>query len=180
MGSSLSELVVRRATLREAAVVAGLWTDFLGEAAELDDRLRPSADAAQRWRADYPEWLQDTTRVLSVSALGNQIVGFVSGHLWGPEPVFEDCIEIFVEYLYVVPSFRRKGIGGEMVRHVVDWGANLGATRVRIKTPARSEDALRFWRSTGAEPAAVELTFEIESSAPAMRKQPIGFRGNSR
>jgi GNAT superfamily N-acetyltransferase len=180
MGSSLPELVIRRATLREAAVIAGLWTDFLGEAAELDDRLRLRSDAAQRWTADYPEWLQDTTRVLSVSALGNQIVGFVSGHLWGPEPVFEDCIEIFVEYLYVLPPFRRKGIGGEMVRHVVDWGANLGATRVRIKTPARSEDALRFWHSSGAEPAAVELTFEIESSGPARQKRPIGFRGNSR
>lgn len=172
-------IVVRLATLADESAVAGLWSDLLREEASLDTRFRPSQDAIDRWGADYSVWLQDTTRLMAVAETEGVVTGFVSAHLWGPEPIFEEVVEVFVEYLFVRRDRRRGGVGTALVGRVAEWASSLGASRLRLRSLARSEDASLFWRSHGADPFSVEMLLELGEPAARPARARIGFRGNS-
>jgi GNAT superfamily N-acetyltransferase len=172
-------IVVRLATRADEETVTGLWSDLLREEASLDTRFRPSPDAFDRWGADYSVWLQDATRLLAVAEIEAVVAGFVSAHLWNPEPILEERIEAFVEYLFVRPGQRRGGIGTALVNRVAEWASSLGASRLRLRSLARSEEASLFWRSHGADPFSVEMLLDLGEPAARSKRAPIGFLGNS-
>jgi GNAT superfamily N-acetyltransferase len=107
------------------------------------------------------------------------LVGFVSAHLWSPEPVLEHVVEVFIEYVFVTPDLRRRGLGSALVKHVRDWATRLGATRLRLKTLSRSSDAIAFWEQQGATPFSVEMLLDLGDSRVVERRAPMGFGGNS-
>jgi len=52
------------------------------------------------------------------------------------------CINI-AEF-YVAPTFRGKGIESEMTHHLIEWGKEEGASRIRIEVDKELESANRF------------------------------------
>ena len=173
------EISVRAATLGDRLAVEGLWLELLREEAVVDSRFRPSDDAAERWRADYPVWLQDTTRLLAIAEADGEVLGFISAHLWGPEPILEQVVEVFVEYLYVRSEGRRQGVGSALVHAVSQWASPLGAVRMRLRALALSEDADAFWRARGAQPFATEMLLDLGEPRPRPPRSALGFHGNS-
>jgi len=56
---------------------------------------------------------------------------------------------ILLEDMYVVPGFRRKGVGAKLLGQVLAWGAERGACRVQLVAAAGNTVALRFYRRAG-------------------------------
>jgi GNAT superfamily N-acetyltransferase len=67
-----------------------------------------------------------------------RLVGYAVGMLQGPPPIFEDVPYIFLSDLYVVPEFRRQGIGTALVERVRGWGWVKGIYRVSSVAPVGS------------------------------------------
>lgn len=156
-----------------------MWSALLDEEAEVDPRFSPSEDAVDRWRADFPVWLKDSARLHFVAELDGAVAGFVSGHLWGPEPILKEEVEVFVEFLYVRKAFRRKGVGTALLTEVREWASQQGAVRLRLRSLSRSRDAYAFWQGHGADPFAIEMFISLGQPPGPRSKAPLGFGGNS-
>ena len=50
------------------------------------------------------------------------------------------------------PGHRRQGFGAALVRAVVDWSRNLGASRIELGFYEFNEAAHAFWQSLGFDP----------------------------
>lgn len=174
-----AEVTIRPALNGDRAVVEGLWSELLAEENAIDERFKPAEDALDRWRADYPEWLRDTAHFLLLAERVSDVVGFVSARLSGPAPVFEPASEVFIEYLFVSQEFRRNGVGRLLVGEVIARAAELGATRARLRSLARSDAANEFWRACGGDPYSIELVLPLHEAQRPPVREPIGFRGNS-
>ncbi len=169
---------MRRATLRDQRRVERLWEEFLREEAYLDSRFRPADDALSRFQADYPVWLRDRTRFTGVAEVEDEVVGLITAHLWGPAPILKEEVEVFIEYLFVSPDARRRGIGTALVNEVANWAQINGSVRLRLRSLARSGDAHAFWTQLGAEPFIIERLVSLGERLPSEPKAPLGFRGN--
>jgi GNAT superfamily N-acetyltransferase len=156
---------VRRAQPEDREAVAELWTQLLNEQAEQDDRVGIADDALDRWRNDFPVWLDDeTARIYVAEGEDGTIEGFVTARRWGPPPIYEESSEVYLDELFVRPEARRMGYGTQLVHAVRYWADQIGARRVRLRVLTANPDGRAFWAAQNAIP--MSLTFTIEGEAP--------------
>jgi len=170
---------IRPARPSDATAVVSLWRSLLHEQAGLDPRLTIAEDAEERWRNDFPYWLDDGTRKFLVAEHAGAIVGFAHAHRWGPPPILEASEEVYIDEVYVRPDARRNGCGRALVAELRSWAESLNANRLRLGVMAENSTGRAFWKSLQGKPLSLTYTIELASAvatneaAPAQKR--IGF-----
>ncbi|MDR0225433.1 MAG: GNAT family N-acetyltransferase [Burkholderiaceae bacterium] len=100
-------------------------------------RARRDSFAWQDGRAWQLEDFDAQTRGerLWVAVHGLRVVGFIA--LWEPDD--------FIHHLYIDRPWRRRGVGGRLLKGLPGWSA----TRFRLKCLCRNAAALAFYRAGG-------------------------------
>lgn len=75
-----------------------------------------------------------------------------------------DCIRGLVENLYVVPEYRRSGIGSALLSAAESRLRERGVEILSLEAMADNEDARRFYRQHGYEPHRVEFEKRLDES----------------
>lgn len=75
-----------------------------------------------------------------------RIAGYAVGMLQEPPALFRPRPYVFVSDLYVLPEYRRRGIGTALVERVRGWGYLKGAFRLSAILPAGSPAQALFER----------------------------------
>ena len=156
-------MTIRKATRSDGDALVGLWLNFLEEQAALDGRVAISEDAGERWRNDFPAWVERDKRHILVAEREGEIVGFAGAVRWSPPPVFSYTKEVFVEDFFVRPEHRRQGVGRQLYEAIVEWGASWGAQRVRLSVLSRNDAAQAFWRAVGLADLSLTMTADLET-----------------
>jgi GNAT superfamily N-acetyltransferase len=155
---------VRRAQNADQEAVGRLWQQLLSEQSELDDRMGVAEDALDRWKNDFPVWLEDETARIYVAEADDALVGFVTARRWGPPPIYEESSEVYLDELFVRPESRRKGYGTQLVHAVRDWADQLGARRIRLRVLTSNQAGRSFWAAQEAIPMSMTFTIEGKRS----------------
>lgn len=85
-------------------------------------------------------------RVGYVATVEESLVGYIAGH----QTKRYDC-DGELQYLYVVPEYRRSGIGSELLRLLARWFALRGIGRVCVGVDEDNAVARSFFVRYGAE-----------------------------
>ncbi|WP_426437902.1 GNAT family N-acetyltransferase [Bradyrhizobium genosp. P] len=72
---------------------------------------------------------------------GNEIVGGIIGELW--------TAVLFIQYFWMEQKFRKKGLGGKLIKAIEDEARRFGAVRAYVDT--MSFQAPGFYRANGYE-----------------------------
>jgi GNAT superfamily N-acetyltransferase len=169
---------IRRAQGGDQERVAALWWDFVQEQVAFDPRFSIAPDALRRWQNDYRLWLKDEATRLFVAERAGTIVGFVLAHLWVPPPLHEPVEEVFIDYLYVEPSARRRGVGSALLDALRTWGRASGVSRLRLGVLAANAEGAAFWARQGGSPMASIVTIELKPDpdvTAAQKRRRLGF-----
>jgi GNAT superfamily N-acetyltransferase len=136
-------VVVRRATVADAAVVAGLLDDFNREfdtptpgAEALTDRLSALLVRDEVWA------LLAETGPAAGQVLGVALVT-LRPNVWYDGPV------AMLDELYVVPERRAEGIGSALLARLFDDAAERSVSAIEIEVDEPDTDAQRFYRRHG-------------------------------
>ena len=87
-------------------------------------------------------------RVAYIAVVENEVVGYVAGHLTTRNSCAGE-----VQYLFVNPDYRRRGIGSELLQRLADWFTSQDARRVCVPIANDSPlEAKPFVESLGAIP----------------------------
>jgi ribosomal protein S18 acetylase RimI-like enzyme len=93
-------------------------------------------------------------------------VGFVSFAL--ERGAYEsDETRGIVHNIYVVPEYRDRGIGSDLLAAAESALADAGASVVALEAMAANDEARRFYRARGYAPHRVELETRVDGGAPA-------------
>jgi GNAT superfamily N-acetyltransferase len=79
-------------------------------------------------------------------AYGGALLGYIAGHL-----TRRFGCDGELEWLYVTPEWRRKGIATELLRCLVEWFKHQDASQVCVNVAPWNEVAIRFYVRHGAE-----------------------------
>ena len=179
MSALTPSITIRLASITDQGRVGGLWSAFLEEQHAMDARLQPSEDARQRWDNDYPVWLKESTRRISVAVVDRDIVGFVTANLWSPPPVYTFVKEVLLSELYVIPRMRAQGIGTKLVADIKAWGVECGAEQMRLIMLNANATGQGFWEKNGSRWFSREGIIQLEGSVANQKSQPrrarLGF-----
>ena len=169
---------LRQARRDDRDALGALWVALLEEQAALDVRFALAEDALERWRNDFPGWLHDERRRLTVAEAEGELVGFIAAQRWTPPPVYAEAREVFIDEVYVRPEMRGQGVGTRLVEDTKAWAATLDADRLRLRMLEANEAGRRFWQRQGAEPLVTTLTIERKREPPEAvheKKAKLGF-----
>ncbi|MCA1636100.1 MAG: GNAT family N-acetyltransferase [Acidobacteria bacterium] len=99
-----------------------------------------------------------------VAEAEGKVVGFVCLWLRNPEDELmnEPGEYAHISDLVVMPEYRGRRLGSELLRAAEDYARAHGATRLKIGVLARNEGARRLYENLGFEELAVFLTKELE------------------
>jgi GNAT superfamily N-acetyltransferase len=128
----------REATSADAAAMA---------ACRLEDA---DAGAADHRMAAYFDGLHHPQKALlprvGYAALsGDTVIGYIAGHLTRRYGYDGE-----VQYLYVAPGHRRRGVASALLRLLAGWFQERGVTRVCVNADPDSPPAVPFYTSQGA------------------------------
>jgi ribosomal protein S18 acetylase RimI-like enzyme len=127
-------------------------------------RLVADSDVSwQRRRAIYADWLSDGSALIFIAERDEQPVAYLAAHhVSGPDDTFEvgeGHVELFS--LSVAPADRGRGVGQALLRALDDALRERGIENVVVAVMCGNDDALRFYRRAGFEPAELYLWRKI-------------------
>jgi len=149
----MKALQVRRATRRDAPLIAEMGRRILEEmgreASALQEPMTAEA-VARRFQAYRGRG------AMFVAKVGREGAGFAALE---PAPDDPDALVLGV---WVLPAFRRRGIGTQLALVAMEHARRLGAKRLRGTIPQGNEPALSFFGDLGALAQAVARGIQYE------------------
>lgn len=144
--------MLRNARRSDLPVLMNLWHQMMDLHRERDARFRFDKDVDRDLKRHFLEALGSRQAIVLVAEAEGTLAGYVLGWLHQRRPIYPAGRYGFISDLYVVPAWRRKGIGGSLVQAAMDWLAKAGATDVELFVAEANPDAQSFWTSMGFEP----------------------------
>lgn len=86
-------------------------------------------------------------RIGYVALVRDGVIGYIAGHLTTRHGCAGE-----VQYLFVSPDFRRRGVATALLRLLADWFGSGCAQKVCVCVDADSPAAKPFYESAGASP----------------------------
>ncbi len=152
-------IVIRPATKEDLDSATQLVVRLKRLNAEFDPLLEVAPDIEQAARKYLENAMAGSTSVLLVAVEGTKVVGLLKGDVEDRifyQPKYAGIIREF----YVLPEYRRKGIGKRLMMEGVEQLRKKGAEVIMASFPALNEIAINFYKKMGFRP--VEYLFAKE------------------
>ncbi len=111
---------------------------------EFDPFFAVVSDVKQRAERYVKESLGKSDRLLLVAAVGPKVVGVVRAEI-RERLFYEPSIEGFITDFYVLPEYRRKALGNQIIQRASSELKGMGAQLIVAEVPAQNEIAVRFY-----------------------------------
>jgi len=155
---------IRRATPADRAAIGRLWQEMMAYHCTLDPEVFALAeDALSCWLEWLDTILPEENRVVLVAEVDGKPVGYVHGTVGETPPVYAQRKHGAIVEISVTASWRRRGVGGQLVGALFDWFRQRGLAEVRLGRSAHNPLATAFWREMGFEPHMVQMRRELEA-----------------
>jgi ribosomal protein S18 acetylase RimI-like enzyme len=110
-----------------------------------------ATDSPPPTRAAIEELLRDGQGAWLLAEHDGRIVGFVTIQLRpaAHEPFFTPEARAVVDSLGILPAWRRRGIGRQLMEAAEEWARQRGARRLMLSVWEFNDNALRLYNSLG-------------------------------
>lgn len=134
-----SSIEYREAQRADVPLMARIWEFERGEGGTSEERMTAYFDGRH-----HPQQAL-ALRVIYVAFAGDALIGYVAGHLTRR---FRSDGEL--QWIYVSPEWRRKGVASELLRSLALWFEQQQAARVCVNVAASNTVARSFYARGGA------------------------------
>jgi len=143
-----SPLQIRRARKEDLGAVADLIVRTKRLNNEFDPLFAVVPDAKARAEKHVAGSIDSSDKLLLVAAVGPKVVGVLRAEM-RERLFYEPHMEGFVTDFYILPEYRRKALGNEMIQKASTELKRMGAQIVVADVPAQNEIANRFYMKRG-------------------------------
>jgi ribosomal protein S18 acetylase RimI-like enzyme len=145
-----------KAEERHIPDICKLWLEFMQYHADIDPIIAPGDDFFTRGLDSTSDFenkflrpaMKSEKSLVQLAKDGQKIVGYsIADILEIPNSEIKLCG--FVNHLYVVKDYRRRGIGEKMYTEILKWFRSKGINVVELQLMAKNQVACSFWRNHG-------------------------------
>ena len=83
---------------------------------------------------------------------GDRLIGFVSATLWEESNMRKDLKTVCLDNIFVLPTYRRRGIAVKLFGEVETWAKEQGAIRLDLHTWDFNKGAIAMYETMGMTP----------------------------
>ncbi len=170
---------IRPATPHDFTVIIRLIHALLGEMYALSTTA--ITDQGEAWQDFETRILQTLKReehdeyaypcaadhLLEIAdAIGGEVlpIGLIEASSLPAIPIFRSVQTLHIHAVYVLPRYRRRGVGTALLRAAIDWGQHLGCQQAQLTVLPRNP-ARRLYRELGFTVFGLEMHKEMMCSS---------------
>lgn len=152
----MTYVTIREGTVRDLPLAADCWNAIVKEAWNED------------WDQTFSNWRSMFLAVIAKRmsqglqryyvAEADGVVAGVAGAQVGE--AFFGAVRGYIEGVYVVPAFRRRGVASRLMRECIDWLQSMGCDKVRLQSTVEGRP---LYESLGFNPTD-ELELELNAA----------------
>jgi ribosomal protein S18 acetylase RimI-like enzyme len=139
---------IRHAKKEDLGAVADLIVRIKRLNNEFDPLFAVVLDARARADKYLASTMGDSDKLLLVAAEGQKVVGMLRAEL-RERLFYEPHEEGFITDFYILPEYRRKALGEEMIQRASAELKKMGAQIIVADVPSRNEIANKFYAKRG-------------------------------
>jgi ribosomal protein S18 acetylase RimI-like enzyme len=140
---------VRKAREDELLRVAVLWKDFMKYNTEFNGSFSINKKAPEIFAQEMLEKLKEYDSRLSVAESDGELIGFCYSYISRKPKYFEMDKFGFIGDLYVLPEYRRNGVGKALVTDAIDFFLKRKIRQVELLVAMKNKNTIKFWESLG-------------------------------
>jgi len=147
-------LEIRPATADDRQAIGRLWQELMTFHAALDPtEFTVKEGALSLWLEWLDSNIEGEDSAVLVADAGGEIVGYILGRVGERPPVYQDRALGEIHEISVTQTWRRRGVGRQLVAGLLDWFHERDLTRIRVSAAACNPTSNAFWRAMRFEPA---------------------------
>ena len=139
---------LRHAKKEELAAAADLIVRTKRLNNEFDPLFAVVSDAKPRAEKYVQAAMDSSDKLLMVAVEGTKVVGVLRAEI-RERTFYEPHLDGFISDFYILPEYRRKALGNEMLEHASAELKKMGAEFIVADVPAQNEIANRFYIKRG-------------------------------
>ncbi len=147
-GAAPQRMKIRHATKEDVDAVADLMVRTKKLNNEFDPLFAVVADARERATEFVTDTLGSPDKLLLVADEGGKVVGVMRAEMRS-RMFYEPSREGFITDFYIMPEFRRKALGNQIIHVASAELRKMGAQIIVADVPTQNEIAVRFYTKRG-------------------------------
>jgi ribosomal protein S18 acetylase RimI-like enzyme len=169
---------IRRANQHDFATIIRLIHALLGEMYALSSKA--IADQSEAWQDFEKRILQTLNReehgeyaypcaadhLLEIAdTIGGEVlpIGLIEASILQPTPIFRPLRTLHIHAVYVLPRYRRRGVGTALLRAALEWGQQHGCRQAQLSVLPHNP-ARRLYQALGFNLRGLEMRKELTSA----------------
>lgn len=143
-----TDLMIRNAAAADIATISDLILRTKRLNNEFDPLFAVVSDARSKAEKYVSETIGSKDKLLLVAAEGEKVVGVLRAEM-RQRLFYEPSREGFITDFYILPAFRRKALGNEILQRASVDLKKMGAQLIMAEVPSQNEIAFRFYTKRG-------------------------------
>ncbi len=152
--------VIRRAREQDLEVIVNLLVRNKRLNEEFDPMLTVTGEIEEVARKYASEALKDPNALVLVCEEGGRVVGFLKADVVD-RLFYEPRREGVIREFYLLPEFRRRGVGRTMIEKAFEELRSMGAGIITAEFPSQHKIAVSFYESLGFRPIISKYAKEV-------------------
>ncbi len=152
--------LIRRASDRDLEAIVNLLVRNKRLNEEFDPMLTVTGEIEDVARKYASEALKDPNSLVLVCEEGGRVVGFLKADVVD-RLFYEPRREGVIREFYLLPEFRRKGVGRTMIEKAFEELRSMGAGIITAEFPSQHKIAVSFYENLGFRPIISKYAKEV-------------------
>lgn len=124
-------------------------------------RLERNKQTSFEQKKELKEYLRNRNAVVLV-VVDKEIIGYMIASIQGKNPYLKYRKRATLEDAYVIPSFRKQGIGRRMFMKIIRWLKDKKVERISVSVNAKNTSAIKAWKKYGFKEVVKQLALELK------------------
>lgn len=142
-------LKIRKAREDELLKVAVLWKEFMKYNGDFNASFAINKKAQEIFSREMLEKLKEYDSRLTVADSDGELIGFCYSYISQKPKFFKLAKFGFIGDLFVMPEYRRSGIGRALVKDAIDFFTGRKIKQIELLVAIKNENTIKFWESLG-------------------------------
>lgn len=142
-------LKIRKARLSDVPKITELGLEILNYHRKLDDYFTPSKEAKVAYQQFFRKCIYSRKQLLLVAEKDDQIIGYALAGVGSRPPVFKIRKIGLLNDMYILPKYRRLGVGKDLYEAVSIWFKEKGLKYVHLHFHNNNYIGRKAWAKYG-------------------------------
>ncbi|WP_019178479.1 GNAT family N-acetyltransferase [Methanomassiliicoccus luminyensis] len=158
-------MMVKKAEADHVPEIVEIWMELMDHHSNLDPFFTRRVDGHENYRRHLETLLGSDSSLIAVAIEDGHVIGYSAAEIAYYPPVLERERYGLIKEMAVRPSFRRKGVGEQMLAYLNGWFDDQGVGRIELRVVSKNVMGRSFWEKHGFREYRLMLYRDVDGGS---------------